>query len=272
VYKKINYILIVVWGSFCGAFGMEREHALIQLMRKEVIPVLALNDYVAPVSNAYDALKREACMPYESIEKKRKKRIKQIVRCKRTGARRDGAWIYTIHTEKAHNKLIRQTGNIYCRQMEIICTPSLTHPYAMSADISKTTFLYNDCGSSLLTRQCWTQDKQRIERVNFFLQAMVMCTFSVLPKRQVFCIEIRSPYKVSDWITIQNLYDPNIFFTSQELQQENNVMVEDNNSVALHESDIDLLAMDMHAQERFSYIVIAVFTVLSRAMLSHFFY
>ena len=190
------------------------------------------------------------------MEKQQQKKITEIMKDKRIRTYRDGAWLDTLYTDKARNKVIRQTGNSYYREIEIICRSSLTHPYVMSADISKTTFLYNSCDVLLSTRRCWTQEKSRIERVNKFLQAMVSSAFSALPKGTVFCIEICSPYKVSDWIKIQNLYDPDDFFLPQK---------------PLPAIDIDLLAMDMHAQERFSYIVIAVFTVLSRAVLSHFF-
>lgn len=62
MYKKVSSgILVVGFFSLCGVtFGMEREHVLMQLMRKDIIPILLLNDYIINAPTAYQALLREA--------------------------------------------------------------------------------------------------------------------------------------------------------------------------------------------------------------------
>lgn len=256
MYKKIsNYVCFVFLSGFFGVtFGMERERALVQLMRKEVVPILALNDYVMPVSSAYDALKREACMPYEKRKRSQKELIKKVRKAKRKMMSQDGACVYKVYIKETCNEMFKHMGHFDFRNMEIICSPSSTHAHAINADINRTYYQYLSSYSSSfkLKWKRYKEQKEIIERVNSFWHAMVHS----LPKGHVVHIEICSPDRVSDWVTIKNLYDPTDLVASQE---------------SLEENDIDLLAMDMHYQERFSYIVIAVFTVLSRAVLSHFF-
>jgi len=75
MYKKINIIIFVCMN---GIFAMEIENACKQALQRNIISILAVNNYVMPVSSAYRALKKEAELPYECLEKTRLRSIATI--------------------------------------------------------------------------------------------------------------------------------------------------------------------------------------------------
>ena len=69
MYKKIGKIIIVCIGCMGNIFGMEMENIFKQTVQRNMIPILAINNYVMPISSAYRALQKEVSLSYECLEK-----------------------------------------------------------------------------------------------------------------------------------------------------------------------------------------------------------
>lgn len=230
MYKTIsNYVFVGLISSFFGiTFGMERERALMQLMRQDIIPVLALNDYLVPVANAYEALKREACMPYDSIEKMHQATINKINNDIRNFLSKEGAFLYTIDTEKASNKEKKHTRLSYYRTISIVCSSPPEDIHDMDIYMSINSFLYDSFHLSCKIKPYTKNDYIR-KNIDIFLKNLINC---YLPNGQSICVEVCSPDKISDWIIIKNL------FQSKPL-----------NNVNVDEDDEDVILMQLLLQE-----------------------
>jgi hypothetical protein len=69
MYKKIIKIIVLCICSNGLIICMQEENQSKEAIEKGIIPILAVDNYVIPVSSAYRALKRESELPYESLEK-----------------------------------------------------------------------------------------------------------------------------------------------------------------------------------------------------------
>jgi hypothetical protein len=223
MYKKIsNYVCIVsLISSFFGVtFGMERDHTLMQLMRKDIIPVLALNDYLAPVSNAYQALKKEASMPYASIETMHHRVVKKANRIMRELLIEGSGCLYKVYTEKASDKEKRNRMLSYYRAIQFTCLSPSEGACKMGMHMCISTFLYRASHSSCKTHLYSKQEAIKKD-INIFLKDIIS---RIVPKGQFICIEIRCPHKISDWIMIDNSFKADDQTISNESLQENSIV------------------------------------------------
>ena len=250
-----GYSVVVVSSFFGVVFGMEKEQALIQLMRKDIIPVLAFNNYVVYVPNAYQALKKEAFLFYAVMEAMQKIFVKQINKSGRESLKQNAFAMYKVHTAPSYNEAMRRIGYSSYKYIQIICEPSSEVNDEMVVSIQTNSFIYPVYREASKKRP-YLNKKDIKGNVSRFLKAMI--EQSLFKDRPVY-IEICSQNKISDWVKIESFLEPsNVALPIMPLSE---------NTAFLCERDIDYVVTDMQNLERLSHVILVACAVLVGAVL-----
>lgn len=258
--KKIGvYMSIMVSIFMSNIFAMDRNGTLVELMYKNHIPTLALNDYLVPVPSAYQALQKEASLWHSSSKTALSLYVKQLNKHMREQVIRDDLYPYKVRGVKVYNEVARRTGY---RTIDIVCKSSSTRTDRMNINIKKQIFGFTVLHGKLKACLCM-QDRETIKNVDEFLKTIIdQC----LPKGRKKYIELAASYKVSDWVSIENRFGPAQHLVSMELLADNSAPFLEGAIVAsacfLDVEDIDLIIKDMHDLEMLSHIIMGGVTIL----------
>lgn len=250
-----SYSVIVVSSFFGVVSGMEKEQALIQLMRKDIIPMLALNNYVVNVPNAYQALKKEAFLFYAVIEAIQKIFVKPINKSVRECLKQNALAMYKVRTAPSYNEGMRRMGYSSYKFIDVICEPSSAVNDTMVVSIQTNSFIYPVYREVSKKRPYLNKKDIKINE-SFFLKAMIEL---LLLKDRALYVEICSQNKISDWVKIESFLEPsNVALPIMPLSE---------NTSFLCERDIDCLVADMQNLERLSHAILLACAVLVGAVL-----
>ena len=197
MHKKIRgYIFIsALYCSWGVIFGMQQE---------KIIPVLSINNYIVPVSSAYQALFKEASF--------KQRMLRDMINTANTAAREKLAGkmgiVHQIADEREVERLI--DPNIFYLRIPCFRYMELTYKNAsefecsndMDADVKIVTFQYYISPTRFNSREYMRKEKS-ITHISTVVKNNIM---HVLPKGTSAYIELYSPGQISDWIKITNCF------------------------------------------------------------------
>lgn len=192
--KLSNYtVILILYGLTNTAFGMNKDIVLERLVRKNIFPVLALNNYIVPVSSAYQALKKEVSIPYVSLQRSKQMSRLQItatnVRTK-LALEKKGV-VFTIDVSDIRKDIANPLRD-YFKDIQIQYYPSSHVPARLHAYMSIDTYFHYS-GKRL----------SRKEYVQINLSSALKNKVDVLLSRGTpLSIELYSEGNISDWVTI----------------------------------------------------------------------
>lgn len=203
MYKKVSSgILVIGFFSLCGVtFGMERECALMQLMRKDIIPILLLNDYIINAPTAYQALLKEASLGQDIM--------KPMINCINEQARQYYAEKGVVH-RVPDAKTCKRVTSCYV-QNPCFRKAAILYQNELGSDAN------NDFSASLRIRtlnyRISPSDFQSVIHWEYF---RILENLGVSIKKDLVSwlsakwkpifIELYAPDELSDWIRIKNYY------------------------------------------------------------------
>lgn len=206
--KMRGHIFIILLSSAFGVVaGMDRDKAMRQLVCKEIIPVLALNNYVVNASNAYQALKKEASLAGDSLETIKynlRRKIKETNGSDRSWFKLIDRPVYPLNVSIIRSKLLHRARNFCSRHINIVYDNSLKAPDLLAAHIEICTYAYS-VSSSGWESNLYSVNERHIGNVGFLHKK----EFDSLPKQgKSLMIELSSEGNFSDWIKVTNRFRP----------------------------------------------------------------
>jgi hypothetical protein len=205
MYKKISsYVVLVIFFAVCGSiFGMEEDHALRESVRKGIIPSLSVNDYIVPVSSAYQALLKEASFKQHML----RNMINTVnTRLRQQLAGRGGV-VYQLFDEKMVERFV--DPNFYLRipcyrYMELTYNNAEKSECSddMDAQVKVFTFAYSISPITFNSREYLCKEKS-LTNISTVVKNNII---RLLPKGKSAYIELYAPDQISDWIKIINCF------------------------------------------------------------------
>jgi hypothetical protein len=201
MHKKICMCSITF---FISCVAMEQESNLRRELYKGAISALAVNDYIVNVSNAYQALLKEASLEHSMLPRK----IKEINKQARARMQEKECLLYRLFDKKTIPRLVNKelfyVNKVpYFRCFTITCKNMSENKNIYRVDVCISTICYylSPLTADMKTRNYSLKGLQNpiiLHSNNFD---------DVIPQGKMACIELYCPGHISDWIRIEHCSD-----------------------------------------------------------------
>ena len=209
MYNAIRDTIVIANICFFGmSLGMNRDVVMRNLVSKEAIPMLALNNYVVDASTAYEAFYKEAHLAEEALKKMKNAaliKIKLINDNYRRSLLKDGGGVYTFNASKIRCRMMNPVRRFQFRRIGIKYNFNQNEP--ISATMKIKFFEYCVFQSNYQSQKYFIKEyvvqqitsSLLLDQLKYILLKEQLARYLQLGK---FYIELHSSYDHSDWIKV----------------------------------------------------------------------
>jgi len=246
------YIFITISCSLFGiVFSMDQQELVArqfvsnvskQLLLKEIVSAVAVNDYIIPVATFSQALKKEALLTYACLEKMKcmvHKKINALNNRHRAIMQKECAHVYMIDVSDIRKQTFHISRDFSSKRMDITYSRSLNRSDTPSAYMKKYIYIHPVSPLGLKSDQLPTNDIV-VHSLGFALRNELE---KVLKEGESFAIELYSQGNVSDWFKVINSFGPVKPIKTISVSLKNTLSAEE--SSLFHERDLDYNPLDL---------------------------